>query len=862
MARASNLNRRVNPPAGAVQGSIGTLVQGVSQQPPHIRQEGQGEAQLNGWSSPVVGLTKRRPTVFVNKLSSSRIDDFFLETMPVGSGERYNIFISKVGDTAKMSIVNNGKPVSIDVHGGGLSVVDGAVVGLDSSYLWSNRPLQSAFVFFNRGPTGFLLNRSRVTAMKATLSPAAPIVAVVFIQSVAYEVTYRVTVDNYVGQFTTPKATDTNNQLDVDKAAAGLIASLNTSPQFATDFIARSLDGVIEIKRRNGAEFTIQAVDGRSNTLMRHFKGSTSTFTGLPTIAPNGMVLRVENASDTQRDDYWVRFTSRDNVALGEGTWKEAVAPGVPYIISSNSMPLIIYRMASDVFFVGPADGATRTLTVGAVTHTFTFPKWGDREAGDTSSVPTPSFIGSAISDHGIFRGRYVVLAGESIVISRVDEIFNFFQQTSAQVIDTDPIDLTAVSETSSSLYWMLPVEESLLVFGAKSQFQVRPAGSDVLTPRNAVCTRLSNIETNVNLRPKLCGANVVFSTLEHGYTGFREYQFYDTQSRRIGLNIGGNSSITLNVPKYIPGTATLWDVGESVDFFVCKTPSRPSSLFIHKYLWAAPQSQITKLQASWSEWTFDGTIRWARFIDNDLWLVMTYGDGTYTVRVRSEELDAPSRPEFYIDRRLDYPECNAAGIASTAITATYDDLANLTTFTLPYEMAGVTFAVVRWDNDHGQALQIGTAKSGNQIECQEAGDWRNSKLTFGRQYLFKYTFTNAYKPVTDQSRQRVIGDLSGRLQLATWTVNHVNTGRYDVVVKRQNRAKDSRYQFWSRVLNVEGNRLDSGEDLLDTGRFRVPVYAQNTSCSVSIESTSWLPVTISSASWEGSYSNRARSLG
>jgi hypothetical protein len=366
----------------------------------------------------------------------------------------------------------------------------------------------------------------------------------------------------------------------------------------------------------------------------------------------------------------------------------------------------------------------------------------------------------------------------------------------------------------------------------------------------------------NVRLRPKLCGANVVFSTLEHGYTGFREYQFYDAQSRRIGLNVGGNSSITINVPKYIPGVASLWDVGESVDYFACLTPSNLYSLYIYKYLWAAAANQITKLQASWSQWDFDGAIRWVRFIDNELYLVMTYEDGTYTVKMSNEELNSEATPVFYLDRRLDYPECNATGLASTRITADYDTGTNLTTFTLPYKMAGPTDVVVRWDNDRSQALQIGTASNGTTITCQETGDWRNDKLVFGASYLFKYTFTGAYKPSADQGRQRMIGDLSGRLQVATWTVYHTETARYDVVVKRKNRSQDTRAQFWARILNVEGNRLDNPDRLLQRGRTRVPVYSRNTSCSISVESRSWLPVTLTGASWEGSYNNRARSIG
>jgi len=861
MARKSQLTPRGSAPASLIQGTIDTLTQGVSQQPPHIRQPGQCQEQINAWSSPVSGLQKRRPTTFVDQLSPEPIEDFYAETMPVQSGERYQVYIARSGSDTTLAILNNGSSVNIDVHGTGLSIVSGEVAGKSSSYLWNDVALKKKFVFFNNGPLGFLLNRERIVKMDAALTPAAVNDGILFIQAVAYEITYTVKLDGVaLPSYTTPKATDTNNLLSVDIVATELAARINAN----TNYTATNSSGVVYVKRKDGTDFRLDLSDGRSNTLARSFKGSTAAFSGLPTVAPNGFLLRIENSPDTPRDDYWVKFRTRDGSAFADGSWIEAVAPGIGYKLDCQTMPLIIYRESSNVFFVGPADGAVRTLTVGGVAHTFTFPKWGEREAGDTTSVPTPSFVGERIRDHGIFRSRYAMLAGQNIVVSRVDEVFDFFQQTSSEVLSTDPIDLFASSESSSELCYMLQVDESLLVFAAKSQFQVRPADADVLTPRNAICVRLSNIEMNVDIRPKLCGANVVFSTLEHDYTGFREYQFYDSQNRRIGLNLGGNSSITSNVPKLIPGTADLWDVGESVDYFVVGTPSDPKSLYVYKYLWqsAASSYALTKLQSSWSKWEFDGIIRWARFIDNDLFLIMTYPDGTYTVKIRSEELNSLDNPQYYLDRSLLYPECNQTGDPNTVITATWDQVSDITTFTLPYVMAGDTDIVVRRDNSRSQAVQIGTSSSGGTIICNERGDWRSDKLVVGRRYRLSYTFTTPYKPAPDSGRQRLIGDLSGRLQIATWTTYHSDTGRYDVVVKRKNRQRDTRSEYWARILNVEGNQLDRQDRVLQSGKLRVPIYASNTSFSVTLESDSWLPVTITGATWEGSYNNRARSIG
>ena len=74
MRGKSRLGPKGNPPASLISSSIDSLTQGVSQQPSPLRQVGQGEMQVNAWSSPVNGLTKRRPAEFVGKvLSTQRI---------------------------------------------------------------------------------------------------------------------------------------------------------------------------------------------------------------------------------------------------------------------------------------------------------------------------------------------------------------------------------------------------------------------------------------------------------------------------------------------------------------------------------------------------------------------------------------------------------------------------------------------------------------------------------------------------------------------------------------------------------------------------------------------------------------------
>ena len=871
--RKSQLVSNVQPPKSLVRYEIDTLTQGVSQQPPHLRQVGQGDHQVNGWSSPVNGLTKRRPTKFVGKIRDQSITDFYLETMPVADNERYSVFVYRDPDEDQVNVqvLLNGQGCDIDVHGTGMTTFTGnggsTEIACDTtSYLYNEDDLRTKYVLINNGGLGLLVNRERVTAMADDLTPEPAFEALLFVQGVNYDIEYTVTLDGTaLASFTTPRASDDDNQLSTDTVAEELQTVIDAVDGFTTE----RQGSVVYIARDDEADFTIQVDDSRSNQLARVIKGSVNSFGELPTVARRDFIVRIEQDASSSEDDQWVRFVPRDDDAdFGDGTWQETPAPGIEFQLDEDTMPLVFKREGNRVFFIGPADGADRTQTTGTgddeQTFDYTFPQWGERAAGDDDTVPTPSFIGFPIKDHVLFRSRYVVVGGESVVASQVDDIFNFWNKTALEVLETDPIDVRASSETSIALNWILPVDESLLVFSSKSQFRLQAADADVLTPRTAIILRLSNVDMNPDLRPKIAGPNAVFATEEYGFTGFREYQFIDTQSRRIGLNLGGSQNITLNVPKYLEGTSPLWDVGESLDFFVARSGDDPQKLYVYKYLWQANGGSIFKQQAAWSEWTFDGDIQWVRFFDNKLWMVMTYDDdGTYTVTIEAEELTDTENPEVYLDRQLEFPECNNDFQTSNNITATYDDDTELTTFVLPYETASTTDAVIRMDSDTNPGLVLGTVEAGtNTLVCTMKGDYTESMIAFGARYEFSYEFTKAFVPVKDQAKQRVIGELDGRLQVATWTINHFNTGGYEVVVKRKNRSKDTTSKFRSRRLNVDNNKLDSEESVLDTGHFRVPIYSRNTHCSVTVKSDSWLPVTLMSACWEGNYNNRARSLG
>ena len=103
--------------------------------------------------------------------------------------------------------------------------------------------------------------------------------------------------------------------------------------------------------------------------------------------------LKSRATQSTDVDNRWLKFSTFEDADIGEGAWGETVKPGISYKIDPDTMPLVIYRAAQDVFFVGPADGAAEEQTVGGTTYKYTFPKWGDRTAGDDENHLTQSSL-------------------------------------------------------------------------------------------------------------------------------------------------------------------------------------------------------------------------------------------------------------------------------------------------------------------------------------------------------------------------------------------------------------------------------------------------------------------------------------
>src|SRR5690554_5763677 len=179
----------------------GRPIQGVSQQPPKVRLEGQCEVQENAISSAVNGLYRRTGTKLINDIGHSFHPNTKFHYYNRGGDERYIIAIEP-----------NQDPVVFDMEG------DPLVVEVDSpiGYLSSSNPFLDLKMSTISDFT-FIANRSVTPQEDSATSNPLSDTAIVYCQFADYGRTYRIVINGSTeASLTTPDGSESAHIEDVD----------------------------------------------------------------------------------------------------------------------------------------------------------------------------------------------------------------------------------------------------------------------------------------------------------------------------------------------------------------------------------------------------------------------------------------------------------------------------------------------------------------------------------------------------------------------------------------------------------------------------------------------------------------------
>ena len=641
--------------------------------------------------------------------------------------------------------------------------------------------------------------------------------------------------------------TDINNQLTFEVKGSQILIGLTSASRYIKSIVA---------------------ADARGNTLMAGFSNQVTSIVELPSNSWEGYTVLVAPDGSSDQSSYYLKFNAENtttNGTFGRGVWEEAAGWGTRGQYDDNTMPhaFAYYRNASGLvrFTFQPFSGTA--YTDGTVS--IDLPGWTNRLAGDADELPGPSFVDSAINDIVFFKNRLGFVSGENVILSEAGAYYNFWQQSALQVVDSDPIDLTAVSNDVAVLNYALQQQDELVLFSNENQFRLYSGDNVTFSPETASVGRISSISMEPYVKPEQVGPQVLFPVKEGDFTGFHTFI---TTDRTVGINLGQTAVITETVPKYIPKNIDSLAVSRTDQYLVALSRDDSDALYVYQFFWEASGGSLTNRQNAWHRWTFPNkSIHWCDFVEGTLYKLVSYNNAG-TTEYYLEGLNASRPPQssndlFLLDRQLSSSITTDLG----AVTFSYNAATNKTTVNLPYRTVNTSqFAVIKVDSSDAAESQkrwivANSVPAGvTSFVCDSLGDFSSSSWVFGEQFTFTYRPPQLMPYSRTATENTFIGNRTGRLQLRYLDVYYSDARYFTVEVTPKHRDLVT-YEF-DRRDPLNGNIVISQEEPFEEAKFRAYIQSKNDQVTVELVNNSIDQAKFIALEWTGLYFDVARKYG
>ena len=564
----------------------------------------------------------------------------------------------------------------------------------------------------------------------------------------------------------------------------------------------------IALKNPTGTKFAIQVSDDLGGTGLKLTYFEVNESADLPDVCRHGHVVKVVGDAREEADDYYLRFESdsKSSDDLSHGRWVECVGYGVSYKFDGSTMPIGLIRESDDTFTL-------KQLT------------WGEREAGDETSNPFPSFTGKTITDVFLFRNRLGFLSGENIIFSESGEYFNFFRTTTAALLDSSPIDVTASTNKVSKLHSALPYNERLIVFSDQTQFVLD--AEPFLSVKTVTLSPANEIDNLTGVKPVVSGNSVYYGFARTGYSGVGE----------LGVSVEDADQMEVtdasgHVPKYIKGNIRKLVSATNNDVICAITDDVTSAtLYVHKY---HTNAQNQKVQAAWFKYTF-GTasdyITDISFIDNTLYMIIRRGGVMFleALTFEDDEKDASHGGTMDYQVLLDHRLSKA------------DTTVNATTITCP--SGYVVTAATRLVDENGNISGVSATTGSNVFTYTMAAD---TNFFIGVPYTMEYTFSQPFLK-SDKATE------TGRYQLQRAYLEYANARSFTVDVTHNPKLVAPNKQTVTSTFATDAlqQELISGTAELQTGFFPFAIQERNDRLQLVIKNATPYPSDFLSIDYE-----------
>ena len=426
--------------------------------------------------------------------------------------------------------------------------------------------------------------------------------------------------------------------------------------------------------------------------------------------------------------------------------------------------------------------------------------------------------------------------------MSQPDDFFNFFSVSAQVQSDADPIDLSCVSLRPVKLSAAMPVTQGIVLFSRQQQFMLF-SDTGVLTPSQSVIKSISNYEIEESIPPVDMGSSIVFVNKTADYC------------RTLGMVTQGQnanpviSDIGKQVTQYIPNTVDALFSNTQNSFIGLYDQSARKAYFYRNYV----EGQEL-LMRGWYSWELPGDIQFME-TDNDEMFAVTK-QGTQLTLLTSQLNTIPtgtqvssgsikeSNPSFDFIAEPKATSSYASGKryvnGETRIYIPFEIISSLTPIAVQDVASGSTFS------GFFQTCTTGTDSEGAYFAIVgkdlSALDW-----LVGYKLNFSVDMPNLY------FRRDNVPDVSAYLSIHRIKFSMALSGLCSFKLTPVNQPQVTKS---SSVVKANAYKYDR-VPINDLVIFTLPILQKNTEYDLQLFSDTPYIVSLSSAQWEGKYSDR-----
>ena len=626
------------------------------------------------------------------------------------------------------------------------------------------------------------------------------------------------------------------------------------------------------------------------------------------TKSDTGFVAKISGDKNSGQDDYFVEWNGSVWKESVRPKYPAINAKFFRKDIDATTMPLRLYKAfgtvngtADSVYFIlNSVPWEERTVGDDTINP---FPSFCNY---DETDFPNGLFT---INDIFFHRNRLGFVSDENVILSSAANYYNFFATTVLSVLDTAVIDVAVSNNQVAILNSAIPFQENLLLFSDLQQFKL--TSDAFLTPTSVTVDVATSFETSSIAKPVPAGKTIFFPFLRGAYSGIREY-FIEIASETNDANeitshvpelmagtvaklavssneevlavLGNTDRKKLHIYKYyyadkekLQSSWSTWEFDAeivdmsfigSIAFFLFR---RGTQIYLEKLNLSVDNA--TSIMDDKIEVRLDRRVRLQNGISASDQLSDFYSDVQHDAVATTtiSKLGTEYGTRIKIDASggiLNKPRVGQTFTSAHDATITYTIVASedIDTSTTPDSIEiTITPSIDRDapipDNTvltFKEREAVYVVETGEVISASKATgilalgtDFSVSKgnttpdIFVGVPYDFEYEFSEQFVKANENSIN------SGRLQIRNFEISYDKTGCFEVEVAP--RPYDDRLR---KIQNRKftGKKIGSiflGQQELQTGVFRVPVYCNSKDVKIKVKSDSWLPLAIQSADWE-----------